>query len=113
MANRVTGSEVKEIISTTLTAEALNEKSAAALKFEADKPEEGHGRWFTLTTSKYDVDTGAKLTVETPVKNDHIETEIQTLKEQRTSMQEVLNALDKKIAALELLEADMAKLMPK
>ena len=91
----------------------LKEKSAVALKFEADKPEEGHGRWFTLMTSKYDIDTGAKLTVETLVKNDHIQTEIQNLKDQRATAQEALNALDKKITALELLEADMVKLMPK
>ena len=90
----------------------LKEKSAVALKFEADKPEEGHGRWFTMTTNKFDPDTGEKKTIETPVKNDHVQTEIQNLKEQKTAAQAALVELNKKIAALELLEADMVKLMP-
>jgi len=91
----------------------LKEKSAVALRFDANKPEEGHGRWFTLVTSKFDPDTGEKRTIETPVKNDHIETELQQLVKQKTDMEKSLAELTKKIESMQALYSDMTALLPK
>ena len=91
----------------------LKDKSAVALRFESTKPEEGHGRWFTLITNKYDQDTGEKKTVETPVKTDHVETELQQLIQRKEDTEKSLAELTKKIESMQALYLDMGKLLPK
>ena len=90
----------------------LKAKSAVALNLDEGKPEEGHGRWFNLVTSKFDQDTGEKKTITTAVKNDHVETELGQLKEKRAEAAKALVDMDKQIASMELLHSDMAKLLP-
>ena len=91
----------------------LKDKSVVTLRFEADKPEEGHGRWFTLITNKFDPDTGEKRTIETPVKNDHVEMELQQLIKQKANDEKSLAELTKKIESMQSLADDMAMLLPK